>query len=212
MEAMFLKRDRAIAFLVCAVLTVALGILYPKWRRNAKIRSLKQQHGCKEPRKYPHKDPVWGSDMVEERKKAMKEGRFFKLYDTQFELYGRTFEEIWRGKPLINTIEPANVQKVAALAHEDYGKDPERLMAQAPFMGPSILSQHGPAWKRARTLVTPIFARAELSDIDHLASYTDRFMELLPNDGSMVDIQPLVRRLVSLSTFYCNRRHFAMLR
>ncbi|CZR52720.1 related to n-alkane-inducible cytochrome P450 [Phialocephala subalpina] len=195
MEAMFLKRGSAITFLVCAVLTVTLGILYPKWRRNAKIRTLKQKYGCKDPSKYPHKDRVWGSDMVEARRRAMKEGRFFKLYDTQFELYGKTFEEIWRGKPLINTIEPANAQKVAALAHEDYGKDPERLMAQAPFLGPSILSHHGSVWKRARAMVKPIFARAELSDIDHFALYTDRFMELLPNDGSMVDIQPLVRRL-----------------
>lgn len=212
MEAMFLKGDSAITFLVCTLLTVTLGILYPKWRRNAKIRTLKQRHGCKDPNKYPHKDRIWGSDMVEARRKAKKDGQFFKLYDTQFELYGKTFEEIWRGKPLINTIEPANVQKVAALAHEDYGKDPERLQAQAPFLGPSILSHHGPVWKRARAMVKPIFARAELSDIDHLASYTDRFMELLPNDGSMVDIQPLVRRLVSVSTFCGNGRHIAMLR
>lgn len=201
MEVIFLKRDNAIAFLISVALTAVLGVLYPKWRRNAKIRTLKQKHACKEPNKYPHIDRVWGSDMVEARKTAIKEGRFFKLYDTQFEKYGKTFEEIWRGKPLINTIEPMNVQKVAALAHEDYGKDPERLMAQAPFMGPSILSHHGPVWKRVRTIVTPIFARAELSDIDHLASYADRFMELLPTDGSMFDVQPLMRRLVSMSTF-----------
>jgi hypothetical protein len=47
-------------------------------------------------------------------------------------------------------------------------------------------------------MIKPIFTRAELSDIDHLASFANRFMALLPDDGSMVDVQPLLRRLVSL--------------
>ena len=196
MEPLFLKGDRSVTFLVCTLLAVALGILYPRWRRHTEIRAFKQRHGCKDPPKYPHQDRVWGSDMVRLRMEAMKEGRFFKLYESQFELYGKTFEENWRGKRLINTIEPANVQQVAALAVEDYGKDPERLKAQAPFFGPSIFSD-GPIWKQARAMVKPIFAKAEISDIDHLASFADRFMELLPDDGSMVDVQPLLHRLVS---------------
>jgi hypothetical protein len=47
-------------------------------------------------------------------------------------------------------------------------------------------------------MIKPIFTTAELSDLDHLASFANRFMTLLPNDGSMVDVQPLLRRLVSL--------------
>jgi cytochrome P450 monooxygenase len=131
--------------------------------------------------------------MLQLRKEAMKEGRFLKLYESQFELYGKTLEENWRGKRLINTTEPVNVQQVAALAFEDYGKDPERLQAQSPF------SDDGPIWKQARAMVKPIFAKAELSDIDHLASFADRFMELLPDDGSMVDVQPLLGRLVCIN-------------
>ena len=189
---------RFIKYAIGTVLVIAVGNLYRRWRRQTEIRTLKQEHGCKEPAKYPHTDRVMGSDMIHLRTEAMKEGRFLTLYDEQFARYGKTFEEIWRGKPLINTIEPANIQQVAALGFEDYGKDPERLQAMAPFMGPSIFS-NGPIWKVARTMVKPIFSRAELSDIDHLASFTDRFMELLPADGSMVDVQPLLNRLVSLS-------------
>ena len=46
-------------------------------------------------------------------------------------------------------------------------------------------------------MIKPIFNKAEISDIDHLASFANRFMALLPNDGSMVDVQPLIHRLVS---------------
>ena len=126
-----------------------------------------------------------------------EERRFLKLYESQFELYDKTFEENLKGKKLINTTEPVNVQQVAALAVEDYGKDPERLQAQSPFFGPRIFSD-GLTWKQARAMVKPIFAKAKLSDIDHLASFADRFVELLPDNGSMVDVQPLLGRLVSV--------------
>ncbi|KAF7879434.1 hypothetical protein EAF04_000630 [Stromatinia cepivora] len=111
-----------------------------------------------------------GSDLTQLRMEAMKEGKIFKLYASQFEQYGRTWEENWRGKPLINTTEPTNVKQVAALSVNDYGKDPERAKAQSPFFGPSIFSD-GHIWKEARGLVKPIFARAEISDMDHLASF-----------------------------------------
>ena len=189
---------RLITYAIAIVLLIAVSVLVSRWRRQTEIRALKQQHRCKEPAKYPHTDRVMGSDMIRLRAEAMKDGRFLTLYDEQFARYGKTFEEIWRGKPLINTIEPANIQQVAALGFEDYAKDLERLQAMAPFMGPSIFS-NGPIWKVARTMVKPIFSRAELSDIDHLASFTDRFMELLPSDGSVVDVQPLLNRLVSFS-------------
>jgi cytochrome P450 monooxygenase len=170
MEFFIPRRDSAVNSLVCIILAVTLGILYPKWQRYREIRALKQRHGCKDPPKYPHEDKIMGSDMVRARQQAMREGRFFHLYSTQFQQYGKTFEEIWRGRPLINTIEPANVQQVAALAFEDYGKDPERAKAQGAFFGPGIFSD-GPVWKKARALVKPIFAKAEISDLDHLASY-----------------------------------------
>jgi cytochrome P450 monooxygenase len=190
------KENNFISSIVCTVLVGILSILYSRFRRYRAIQALKKQYGCKEATKYHHEDKVMGSDMVRERTKAMTEGRFFRLYSEQFKEYGKTFEEIWRGKPLINTIDPVNVQKMAAIAFEDYGKDPERSIAQAPFLGPSIFDD-GPTWKHARALVKPIFSRAEMSDMEHMESYFDRFMALLPDDGSMVDMQPLLHRLVS---------------
>ena len=75
----------------------------------------------------------------------MKEGRYFKLYGSQFEKYGKTFEENLKGQKVINTIEPANIQQVTTSAFGDYGRDPERVKAGVPFLGPSIFSD-GPVW------------------------------------------------------------------
>ncbi|MCJ1313136.1 hypothetical protein MMC25_006813 [Agyrium rufum] len=192
--------ERLIKVVCWTTMLVALTFLYPQWREYAKSQAMRQQYGCKDLLRCPHQDGNWGSDLGPIRSDAMKEGRLFKLYESQFELYGKTFEENFRGKRLINTIEPANIQQITTLAFDDYCKDPERTKAQAPFLGPSIFSD-GPVWKQSRALVKAAFARAEIPDIDHLASFTDRFMELIPGDGSTADMQPLLHRLPSALSF-----------
>ena len=197
------QEGKLVNTLACAILfSVLISVAYARWRRYVEVQSFKRKHGCQDPPRYPHQDRIWGSDLVRERMEAMKNGVYFKLYLSHFERYGKTFEEKTRGQKTINTIEPANIQHVLALATEDYGKDPVRVKAQAPFLGPSVFSD-GALWKQSRALVKPAFARAELSDVDHLASYADRFMDLIPGDGSMVDIQPLLHRLVSCSFNAC---------
>ncbi|KAJ8064446.1 hypothetical protein OCU04_006784 [Sclerotinia nivalis] len=179
----------------CIIVTVviAFGLLLPKWKRSRNIRNLKRRHNCAETNKYPHQD-VLGTDLARIRAQAVQEGHLFRLYKSQFDTYGKTFSEVWRGTTLFNTTEPANIQHVAALAAEDFGKDPDREIAQWPLLGPSIFSD-GPAWSLSRELVKPIFARAELSDLDFFASCVDKFLELLPEKGETFDIQPLLHRL-----------------
>ena len=186
----------SVTFLVCAVLLVGIVYLYSTCQRYFKIRSLKNLHDCEEPAKYPHSDRIWGSDLTRLRAAAMKEGRFFPLYLSQFSRHGKTFEENFQGQRLINTAEPANVQQITALAFEDFGKDPEKLRVQEPFLGPSVFSD-GRVWREGRALVRPTFARAEIADVEQLAAFTERFMELVTGDGRTVDMQPLLHRLVS---------------
>ena len=194
MELLFSGGQQSIARYIIAILVVGLALLWPKWQRSRQIRNFKRRHNCAETKKYPHQD-VLGTDLARLRAQAVQEGRLFKLYKSQFDVYGKTFSETWRGKTLFNTTEPANVQHVAALAAEDFSKDPDREIAQWPLLGPSIFS-NGPAWSLSRELVKPIFARAELSDLDYFASCVDKFLELLPERGETFDIQPLTHRLV----------------
>ncbi|KAF5879689.1 putative cytochrome p450 alkane hydroxylase protein [Botrytis fragariae] len=59
----------------------------------------------------------------------------------------------------------------AALAAEDFGKDAGREAAQWPLLEPSIFSD-GPAW-----------------------SLSNKFLDLIPEEGQTFDIQPLLHRL-----------------
>lgn len=40
----------------------------------------------------------------------------------QFDLHGKTFEEQFFDTKIVNTMEAANIQKVAALSFQDWGK------------------------------------------------------------------------------------------
>ncbi|KAF7904133.1 hypothetical protein EAF00_001467 [Botryotinia globosa] len=193
MDVSFYSGQQPLTRYIIVIVVIALSFLWPKLERSRNIRNLKRQHNCAEPNKYPHQD-VLGTDLARLRAQAVQEGHLFRLYKSQFDTYGKTFSEVWRGTILFNTCDPTNVQHVAALAAEDFGKDADRETAQWPLLGPSIFSDR-PAWSLSRDLAKPIFARAELSDLDFFASCVDKFLELIPEKRQTFDIQPLLHRL-----------------
>ncbi|THV46440.1 hypothetical protein BGAL_0386g00110 [Botrytis galanthina] len=193
MDVSFYSGQQPLTRYIIVIVVIALVFLWSKLKRSRNIQNLKRRHNCAEPNKYPHQD-VLGTDLARLRAQAVQEGHLFRLYKSQFDTYGKTFSEVWRGTILFNTCDPTNVQHVAALAAEDFGKDADRETAQWPLLGPSIFSD-GPAWSLSRDLAKPIFARAELSDLDFFASCVDKFLELIPEKRQTFDIQPLLHRL-----------------
>jgi cytochrome P450 monooxygenase len=69
-----------------------------------------------------------------------------------------------------------------------------------PFLGRGIFSEDGPAWKRSRDLIKPLFKRAELSDVEGFKKFVDRMLALIPRDGSTVDLKPLFEKLVRVAS------------
>jgi hypothetical protein len=66
-------------------------------------------------------------------------------------------------------------------------------------MGRGIISNDGPVWEHARGAIRPAFTRAEIANPEAFGVHVERFLNLLPMDGSVVDLQPLFDRLVSVS-------------
>ncbi len=170
--------------------------IYHKWSAYTTFQKAVTQHGCQRPRKYPHLDPIWGYDLYCERAEATQRGQLMKLYMRHFHLHGKTFEERFFNTKIINTMEAANIQQVAALSFQDWGKSSSRNAAVSPFLGRGIFSEDGAFWKHSRNLIKPLFARSEISDVNSLGVFVDRLFELIPRDGAMFDIQPLLHKLV----------------
>ncbi|TGO60346.1 hypothetical protein BCON_0036g00360 [Botryotinia convoluta] len=192
----------ALLYTVCISIVVYFR---QRWNSYRAFRAAAKQHGCKKVQKYPHRDSIWGTDLMKKRVKAVGEGRQMALFMEHFNEIGKTFEENFFGTRVINTIEVRNIQRVCALSFEDYGKPAQNFFRA--FLGDGVLSLDGKAWKHSRDIVKHIFSRAEVSDMDTLGFHVDRFLDLIPSDGSEINLQEPLHNLVrtnmlSLSTKY----------
>lgn len=181
--------------IIAIILLAIIRSLYRIWAQKQAYRTAALEHGCQEPRKYPHKLP-YDIDMLRSRMADIKAGRYNRLYLEQYQKYGKTWEENLAGTKVINSMEPEDFQQVASLSFQDYGKLAMRNKALLPLLGNGIFSQDGASWKHSRYLIKPLFMQAELSDIDSFEVHVNRFLGLIPRDGSTVDLHPLLMKLV----------------
>jgi hypothetical protein len=187
------------SFTVVLWITGILAIVYSyqKWTSYKAFRAAAVQHGCKRPPKYPHKDPFFGTDLLIERKKRKEEGQLLRSLGAHYNLLGKTYQEKFFDLTVINTMEARNIQQVTAISFADYGK--VNVVDLDPMLGKGILTADGSIWKHARGLVKPTFARSEIADVAMFEFHFDRFLEGIPCDGTTVDLQLPIHKLVSLS-------------
>ena len=72
-----------------------------------------------------------------------------------------------------------------------------RLFAFEPIFGKGIMCTDGETWKHSRNLIKPTFANKQITDLYPVAhaTHVQKFLDLIPRDGSIVDLQPLFGRL-----------------
>jgi hypothetical protein len=182
-----------VSFLLATVafvrfLTIKLEPRIARWRA---VR----HSGCQEPPSYPHKDPL-GKDLYELSVEAYKQQRFLDLNEELFEKYGPTFKTISNGKIWIKTKDPRVSKAMYATFFEKFGMEPIRYEKNG-FFGDGILVTDGARWKHSRGLIRPAFEMAHIANFDRLHRHVNRFLKILPKDGSTVDLLPLFKRLVS---------------
>ena len=182
---------------VWALCLVVSRWLYQTLQRAAAFRKARRQHGATRAPRYPHRD-LWGYDLYNQRQEATKKGHMMKLYDEQYEQLGHTWEEQFFNQKVINTSDMVNIQHVAALGFDNFGK-PDRSYAMK-FLGDGIFASEGPKWKFSRDLIKPTFSKAEVGDVKGMELHVNHFLDLIPRDGSTIDMQPLLKRLVSRSS------------
>lgn len=153
-----------------------------------------RQRGCQPPPSLPQKDPFFGLDVVYQMFRSAKERRRNMSMKEQVDIYGRTFQSKPYGNTTIFTIEPRNLQAVFATDFESYGLEPLRLFVFEPFIGKGIITTDGAFWEHSRALIRPTFARAQVADLSSLEVHVSRLIDLIPKDGSTVDLQPLFAR------------------
>lgn len=159
-------------------------------------KSTAQQRDYEQAPKYPHKDPFLGTDLANRIKKGMRDGNMMEVARQNFESCGKTFQAKLMGRKVLYTMDPQNIQTAVALEFEKFGVEPLRQATSSTWMGKGIFVTDGPVWDHARRTLRPVFHRAQVGNLAAFEKHVSRFIDLIPRDGSSVDLQSLFHRLV----------------
>ena len=130
---------------------------------------------------------------------------------TEQELFariGKTYECNSWGSRQIHTMESENIHAVLVNFFDMFGVQAIRLAVGEPFIGPGVFSTDGPYWRHSRELIKPMFARAQISDLDALQVHLDHMLEKIPRDGSTVELQSLLKMMVNFPALFGALRTF----
>ena len=158
---------------------------------------IKRERNCQPPPSISQNSYLFGFDLLFGFLHTVKQNRVNLSLKDQFEKYGHTFQSRMYGRTKLSCIEPQNIQSVFAKDSQSWGLEQMRLFALKPFVGKGIMNTDGAFWEHSRALIRPTFARTQIADL-HLAvfeTHISRLLDLIPKDGSIVDLQPLFARL-----------------
>lgn len=199
--------------LISAV-TAALALLYyslqwlAAYRRRKKI---KESNNCQPPSYYPHKDPL-GLDYVLDTAKAFKESRLLAKFAADLDTYGTTFQVKQFGGRIVVTKEPKIVKAILGTDFDSFGVQEIRHAAIVEFMGEGFFVLDGHRWKVGRAQARPALQKNEYGDLGRLEKHVAPFLQLIPRDGSTVDLkEPFSRLLSSFASEYFFGRHVDIL-
>ena len=169
-----------------------------KWSERSRFNDAARKYSCKPARLYPNKDPFLGLDLFVAIRKADSRGQRSQAYAQLHKTHGDTFEMKALSAAQVQTVQPENIQAVSATNFSDFGVGPMRGNIGAPFLDRGVFTEDGEFWKHSRSLIRPTFNRTEIADLGSFEQHVSRFLALIPTNSSPFDLQPLVKRLVSL--------------
>jgi hypothetical protein len=178
-------------------MVLAIFVLQAVYRRVQYLIS-KRRHACHDPPKYPHKDPIWGLDLFFKTMNAFQNGNYLQTQTSLFEPYtSKTIKTHAFGTTIYRTYDPEVSKNFQSIFFKDFGIEPLRYHVAENLWGNGIVVSDGKKWADARSFIRSSFDVVHTANLDRLCHHVDKFMMLLPRDGSTVDLLPLFKRLVS---------------
>lgn len=184
-------------------LNLLLGILAPfviylvrtGYQKYAYQQAMRRE-GCQPIPRYPHKDPI-GYDLYKITAEGAIEGDTLAMRRKLYSTYGNTFASNWIGQKVVGTCDRENIQTVLGTSPGNFVMSPLRNKIAEPLLGTGLLTRDGQAWQHARGLAMSVLGKEQAADLVSLEEHFQKFLKLIPKDGTTVDLQPLLKKLVS---------------
>ena len=179
------------------LLTLILAYLVREIAKYYSYKTASRSNGCSIPSKYPHKDPVLGLDLFFNIVDNIKKGNTIGPDMQRFNEYGKTYQAKSWGSTILFTMDSGNMQTMFTSAFDNFGVASLRYGPSVPLLGSGIFTTDGAQWDNSKNLIRPIFARAQISDLAYFEKHVKRMIDSIPRDCSTIDLQPLLKLLVS---------------
>lgn len=183
----------AVAIGLVIVIYVSVSA-YKKLLLAASRRKMKLEHNCQPSHHHlAFMDPIFGLDRIYEALKAGKEKRSMEMMQNRYHKYGKTFTGKLMMVNFISSTEPENIKTVLSTKFRDFGLW-RRIDFLGKLLGHGIFTSDGEAWAHSRAMLRPNFAREQIADLATFEGHVQELFELIPADGSTVDLQDLFFR------------------
>lgn len=133
---------------------------------------------------------LFGLDTIRQTIAAAKRHRMLELSLSRFKTYGNTFRVNRLATTVIMTREPQNMKTILSLRFKDYGLG-NRIRSFGPLLGYGIFTTDGEHWARSRAMIRPNLVKDQVAHLDIFEELMGDLLELIPTDGSTVDLQDL---------------------
>lgn len=131
----------------------------------------------------------------------MIKSNLLNTWVNRFQNYGNTFPAKVQTKHAICTVDARDLRTVHALNFTHYGVQPLRQPHTLPFLIEGVFTMDGPFWEHSRALIRPTFTEPNVANLPMFELRFQKYLALVPTDGSKVNLKPLLKKLVWLLFF-----------
>lgn len=172
------------------VTALVIYFIYTKIRIFWRQRYFARNHGCLPVRSASQLDPFLGLDFFVRLGKAASERRYLEYWEKHmFGKFGNTFQINLMGQCLVFTNEPQNIQAMLVTKFPDFEIGQRRRDNSAQLLGVGLFNADGQVWEHARATVRPNLTRKQVSDLQLFEKHIRVWMDALPSNGELVDMQ-----------------------
>ncbi|PLB39757.1 cytochrome P450 [Aspergillus candidus] len=175
---------------VIATAVVALLYLVSVLQRKWAQRRMARENNCLPPVRIMGKDPLFGLDEIYSMIQAGKDHVMLDRAIKRFGLFGNTFASTRIRTNLIFTCEPLIVKTILSLKFKDFSLG-NRISSFGPLLGHGIFTTDGAHWAQSRAMIRPNFVKDQVAHLDLFEDLMADLFDLIPTDGSTVDLQDL---------------------
>ncbi|KAF7536555.1 hypothetical protein G7054_g4410 [Neopestalotiopsis clavispora] len=181
--------------LVYFVVIAGLCLILAHWKK----QDLKRRQavveiaypGCQPVRKYPHVEPLLGTDLlIKTAKMIHRHCNLPALAERHFTL-GKTYLVNSVAQNVFHTVDPANFKAVYETNWHDWGVAPARADALDPFCGKGLITTDGQDWSALREVTKPVFNSDCSASLSSFGQALDQFLDENDESGVTIDLAPL---------------------